>query len=245
MGCLIHLEVKAMLRVMLAVVLLPGCYFVEYFEDTKATASDPTQTLARDTVLGQFLGQPAGTVNEAALDTVHAVTTTVPPANIRPDPDLYARRLLLQHRPEGTVVARLIGSIEAFRPLVGGASIDFQKSPQKIFDATSLLATFSVSQVVCEGLVAPVPWTHGDWTSALPAAPSDWNANIRWLIQTVTGRHVNRITEDMVTQLRAIMDAEHNARAAQEDAVVAGQYDHASYVPVCSVLTIDPEAQNL
>lgn len=220
--------------------LLSNCYFVDYFQPTQASKSEESQILAPDAVLGQFLGRKASEVNEAALEAVYAISTSIPPANIRPDPDLYARRLLLQYRPEGTTVARLIGSIEAYRPLLGGASADFSKQPQDEFDATSLLATFSVSQVVCEGLVSPNSWMHGDWQSILPADPNDWNTNIRFLIQRLTARPEAKITDEMVFELKTIMD---NERAASDR--ITNQYDYSNYVPVCSVLTIDPQAQHL
>ena len=56
-------------------------------------------------------GDKAGGMDEAALARVRAIATDKPPAAIRPDPDLYVRRLLRQYRDEGPLVAREIGRV--------------------------------------------------------------------------------------------------------------------------------------
>lgn len=221
-----------------------GCYFVDYFNTSKTSQRAEVQILSQDTVLGNPLGRKAGSLNQAALDEVHKQTSSVPPATIRPDPDLFARNLLLQHRKEGLTVAKLMGSVEAYRPLLGGASVDFQKTPQEEFDATSLLATFSVAKTVCQALVAPIAWQHGDWQTILPSPPDQWEANIKFLVQRITARPSGEITQGMLLELKDVMDREKSADTNRAAATANG-YQLQHYVPVCSVLTIDPKAQSL
>src|SRR5688572_25967660 len=96
--------------------LLSGCYIIDYFGGKKKN-----EPATAGVVLGTPLGQRASGINEAALAEVYAARATEAPAPIRPDPDIYIRRLLRQYRSEGAVVARQIGSVEQFRLLLGGA----------------------------------------------------------------------------------------------------------------------------
>jgi hypothetical protein len=208
---------------------LSGCYFFDYFKDSNIKSGGGGATSG---VLGQSLGSKAGGVDEAALATLYAVETIHPPAAIRPDPDLYARRLLLQYREEGSTVARQIGAIEAYRTLLGGASEDFQKKPQEGYDATSLLATYTVSEQICTALVNPNSSQHGDWLSILPAVPSDWGANILFLAQRFLGKPSQTIEQSVLDDLKDIMDENNDGSA----------FTNESYVPVCAALSLDAQA---
>lgn len=212
---------------------LNSCYFVDFFKDSKgADESGSGSDSGAPSILGQSLGTQAGTKNDDALETVYSATSTIPPASIRADPDLYARRLLLQYRPEGSTVAREIGSIEGFRLLLGGASEDFQRTPQENYDATSLLANLSVAEIICEGLVAPNDSRHKGWTTILPHAPSEWEKNFRFLAQRFLGKPSTEITDDQMTSLKNIMDSW----------TTSGSYSLESYIPVCTALAMDAES---
>jgi hypothetical protein len=215
----------------LTVWLISGCYFVDFFKSKKQgdgsnAAYDPTG------VLGRSLGERAGGVDEAALAVVYGITTEIPPAAVRPDPDLYARRLLRQYRDEGSTVARQIGRIEDYRELLGGASEDFQKTPQEEYDATSLLATLQVTEVVCEGLVSPNQNMYPGWSSILPAPADDWQTNIRFLAQRFLGKPSDQIDGATIERLKGILDLSR----------VGGVYTPASYIHVCATLSLDAEA---
>jgi len=219
------------LTLVLAVCLsMTGCYFVDFFKESKLTGRGGSEE--NSGLLGQSIGSKANGVNEAALSALYDISTTVPPAAIRPDPDLFARRMLLQYRSEGSTVARQIGSIESYRTLLGGASEDFQKVPQEEYDATSLLATYKVAEVVCEGLVNPNSNSHPGWESILPADVSDWDTNISFLAQRFIGRPSSKIDSSIITALKTIMDENHSG----------GSYTNSSYVPVCAALALDAES---
>ena len=76
----------------LVMLIVSGCYV---FKKKSVTDHSVDQTQASG-VLGDSLGEKAGELNQTALDAVHSVTTTIAPAGIRPDPDLFFRRLLLR-----------------------------------------------------------------------------------------------------------------------------------------------------
>lgn len=177
-------------------------------------------------------GERAGSLDAAALNGVHAVGTTKAPAAIRPDPDLYARRLLRQYREEGPLVAREIGRVEEFRMLLGGASEDFRVVPQESYDSTSLLAMQKVAEEICAALVAPSSWQHPGWNSILPHAPSAVKANVTFLAQRFLGVPTSRIPADVVTDLVAL---------TQSTATESG-LTHEAYVPACVALSTDAEA---
>lgn len=210
---------------------LSGCYFVDYFTDNNTEEVDQTPT-ARGVVLGKSLGDRALGVDDSGLADVYAVTSGRSPALIRPDPDLFARKLLLQYREEGSTVARMIGGIEDYRELLGGASEDFSKAPQREYDATSLLATMKVSETVCEGLVNPNATDHPGWNTILPAGPEDSTTNLKFLAQRFIGRHSNNISQDILDSVKNILDS----------AASGATYTLEHYVSVCTVLSIDAEA---
>ena len=222
-------QIKVFMLILLSQFVL-SCYFVDYFESDETTQeSSSSSTSQASVVLGDSLGAKAGDVNESGLSEVYATVSTYPPASIRPDPDMYARRLLLQHRAEGEAVAKEIGSIEDYRLLLGGASLDFQKNPQEDFDATSLLANISVAERICQGLVAPDESTG--WESILPARPADWQTNITFLAQRFFGVPSSEISSEIISSLKTILDSNTESTLTQ-----------ASYISVCTALALDAES---
>lgn len=204
---------------------MDGCYFFRKRKSGKHN-DDPSG------VIGAPIGQRAGGVDNTLLSSVYAISTDQPPAAVRPDPDTVVRRLLLQYRAEGTVVAREIGRVEQYRLLLGGASEDFATKPQESYDATSLLADLKVAEEVCRGLVAPSSSDHPGWSTILPAGPSETSANIQFLIQRILGIPTANIDNDRLTSLGQILDS------ARE----GGTYTLNSYIPVCASLVIDADA---
>lgn len=180
-------------------------------------------------VVGESIGARAGGVDPAALADVHATTSAYAPAAVRPDPDVLVRQLLLQYREEGSVVAREIGRVENYRQLLGGANENFSITPQKTYDATSLLAKLKVAQEICEGLVAPNPGRHPGWASILPSSPDNTQENIEFLVQRLVGLPSDRIDSAMTDPLLEIL------QTSLEDGVVTEQ----SYIPVCAILVVD------
>jgi len=180
-------------------------------------------------------GGLAGGVNETLLANVRKVTTDKAPAALRPDPDLFVRRLLRQYRSEGPLIARQIGSVENFRLLLGGASEDFRTAPQESYDATSLLAMQKVAEELCRSLVAPTEWEHPGWRTILPRSADATSANLRYLAQRLLGLPSSRIPADVMTDITKLTDA---ARADPDDD--ANEFD--IYVPACVALSTDAEA---
>lgn len=175
----------------------------------------------------------AGGLDEGALGGVYSLTTDKAPAAVRPDPDVYVRRLIRQFRPESGLVAREIGRVEAFRLLLGGASEDFRTVPQETYDATSLLAIQTVSEELCEGLITPTSWEHPGWSSILPAPASDVRANVTFLAQRLLGLPSSRLPPDLLLSLENLVRAEAGA---------GGNLTTQSYVPACMALSTDAEA---
>lgn len=207
--------------------LLSGCYLYDFF--SKDQKHDSSQVGSN---LGAPIGAKAGSIDESALETVYATSAGIPPAAIRPDPDMYARWALRQYRTEGSTIARAIGSLEGYRVLLGGASQDFQKKPQTNYDATSLLSNLKVAEQICYGLIAPDSRNHDDWDSILPADPSQWESNIRYLAQRFLGKPSSEIDAEVITDLKAILDAYNDN----------GVLDLTDYIPVCTTLSLDAEA---
>lgn len=204
--------------------LLQSCFFFK-----KRSTDDDN---GDGSVIGAPLGNRAGGAIPERLSEIYGITSPYAPAAVRPDPDTMVRQLLLQYREPSATVAREIGRVEKFRLLLGGASEDFSTQPQESYDATSLLATMKVAEEVCAGLVAPDPNIHGNWTSILPAGPTDVASNVRFLIQRITGMPSSQIAAGAQS---ALSDLAAKAK-------VNGSYTNASYVPVCAALIIDAEA---
>lgn len=215
-----------------------SCYIVNFFKKD-GTDSGEQSGAFNGAVIGQSIGAKAGGADEAALAAVYNVSTTHAPAALRPDPDLYVRRLLRQYRSEGVTVARQIGEVEQYRLLLGGASEDFAKPPQESYDATSLLAVFKVAEEVCRGLVAPDAATHDSWTTILPYAADQESDNIRWLAQRILGKPSAQVGSTEIASLAAIMVAE---QAALTNVWWARGNPYAKYVSVCATLALDAEA---
>lgn len=221
--------------ILLSVQLLSGCYILNFFK--KKSSSESHSDVSVGTVIGQPLGNKAGGADEVALATIRAINTTHAPAALRPDPDLFVRRLLLQYRDEGATVARQIGTVEQYRLLLGGATEDFSKMPQDAYDATSLLAVFKVAEEVCRGLVAPNQSEHEGWATILPYGADQETANITWLAQRIVAVPSSEISPTMIAELQAIMDAEEPFIAENWWANA-----YAKYIPVCATLALDAES---
>lgn len=174
----------------------------------------------------------AGGLDAAALARVHGEATASAPAALRPDPDLYARRLLKQFRQDGNTLARQLGVVEQYRLLLGGASDDFRTMPQESYDATSLLTLQKVAQEICVSLVNPTSANHPGWQTVLPNAPSDVEKNVRWLMSKMHALPSSSLDSSAVSELAAMV------REDAVDGVVSGQ----SYVNACTAMALDAEA---
>jgi hypothetical protein len=210
------------LKNLIAILLLAGC----------SRAGLTAETQSKGVSFPKPPGGRALGLLSAELDGVHGVQTDKPPAAIRPDPDLFARRLLRQYRPEGSLVAREIGRVEAFRLLLGGASDDFATPPQETYDSTSLLAMQKVSEEICKSLVAPNAWEHPGWKTILPSPPGAVETNIRFLAQRIIGIPTSRIDSTAIADL---VDLTNKSKES-------GELTYTSYVPACVALSLDAEA---
>lgn len=222
-------------RVSVAIAMLTaasGCGFFDYFKMKKSSGTSANYGTDVE-VYGYDLGPKAGGRDLSALNTIWSISTAYAPAAIRPDPDMYVRRLLRQYRSEGTTVARNIGLVEAYRPLLGGASQDFVTLPQETYDATSLLAMMLVAETACKGLVDPNSTDHPGWTTILPAAAADTDTNLKFLAQRFIGRPSSKIDASVITKLKALMYAANSNST---------NYSTTSYVAPCTALALDGEA---
>ena len=195
---------------------------------TKNTGSDAVAA-----TVAAALGPKALPGQSAALEDIYNVTTDHPPASVRPDPDVYVRRLLRQFRSEGTVMAREIGRVEEYRMMLGGASQDFRVTPQETYDATALLSQVKVAEEICQGLVDPNSWQHPGWQSVLPAVTSDRTTNLRYLAARIWGVPESKVTAEVIASLSGIMDT---AAAASKNASQLSLY-----VPACVAICVDAE----
>ncbi len=209
----------------LLILQLEGCYFFR-----KKSTGTQAQSVAAGAVIGQSIGSRAGGANEQALQEVYGVNSDIPPAAIRPDPDTVVRNLLLQYREQGATVAREIGRVEQYRLLLGGATEDFSKPPQDTYDATSLLAIYQVAEEVCVGLIAPDS-RHPGWETILPYSAAEVRGNISFLTQRITGQPSEKISNETLSGLEEILDAQRQGSVRLTD-----------YVPVCAALVVDAEA---
>jgi hypothetical protein len=192
-----------------------------------------TKSSAKNGAFRQPPGGKAGELDQEALNLVWQVSSDKAPAAIRPDPDVYVRRILRQYRQEGSSIARQIGAVENYRLLLGGADEEFRNLPQETYDATSLLAAQKVAEEICEGLVAPNSWKHPGWGSILPNKVTDVAGNIRFLAQRFIGLPIGRIDTGILVSLETLTNAEASAD---------GGLKYASYVPACTALSLDAEA---
>ena len=193
--------------------------------------SSGSKSKAAGSVRLDLPGGKAGEMDASLLASVHSNTSQRAPAAIRPDPDTYIRALLRQYREEGPLIARDIGRVEDYRPLLGGANEDFSKAPQESYDATSLLAVQKVSEEICRSLIAPGS-DHPGWNTILPAPAAEATANIRFLAQRFIGLPSSQISAEALAALESILN----------DARSNGQITLDSYIPVCVALSVDAEA---
>ena len=220
---------KALLRnipIILLSITMAGCYF---FRKKKASSAEETTTAS---VLGTPIDDQASGPDELALQELYAITSQHEPAAIRPDPDQFVRRILLQYRSEGATIAREIGRVEQYRILLGGASEDFSTTPQETYDATSLLAIYKVSEEICRGLVAPDDWNHPGWATILPHGVTNVQGNVTWLAQRMIGKPTADIDASIITSLVNIVET---GRAGES-------HTQEHYIPACATLLLDAES---
>lgn len=174
----------------------------------------------------------AGEQNETSLSLVHGETLQTPPAAVRPDPDLYARRLLKQFRSDGNTLARQLGQLEQYRLMLGGASEDFRTVPQDTYDSTSLLTLQKVAREICISLIDPSSSQHPGWNSVLPHPLSDVENNMKFLMQKMLGLPESELSAVALGEVVEIV------RAFPEN----GSVTRSSYVYGCTALALDAEA---
>ncbi len=221
------MNIKTLKIMMVCSFMLTSCYF---FKKRAYDGGDQGGSISGG-VIGDDLGAKAGGPDEAELQNLYSLTSSHMPANVRPDPDLFFRRLLLQFREEGSHVAREIGKIENYRPLLGGASDDFAVVPQESYDATSLLAMQKVAETTCKALVAPDIREHPTWRTILPNPVSNVTENLRFMLQRFTGRPNSSITDAQVNELDVIFDTN-----------VTQPLTYDAYVQPCVAIIIDLES---
>lgn len=196
-----------------------GCWLFKSRSDGDGSGSEVAA------VLGGSLGSRAKDADESWLDSLRQIDAAAPPAPIRLDPDLHGRRLLRRFRPEGLAIAQAVSTIEAFRPLLGGASVDFKTTPQESFDATSLLAHRKVMESLCESLVAP---SQSGWQTILPAPISDSDTNLDYLAVQILGLPEDRIAAESREVARSVLGPESEGLRR--------------YILPCVALALDAEA---
>lgn len=218
---------------MLILFNLEGCYLYNFFSQRPGENSDGADS--DQELLGLSLGPKAGSLNldQDALNQVYSVTTSFPPAAIRPDPDLYPRLMLRQFRTEGTTLARTIGRIEQLRQLHGGATTDFSTAPSETYDSTSVLAQFKIAEQLCQSLVSPLPWQETGWSSILPNPPDQIRNNLKYLAQRFTGLPYSRISDTQLNNLEQVYQSNLQTN------LVTG---YENYIAPCTALSVDAHA---
>ena len=212
--------------------VLTGCYFVEYYRKVRGENESQVALDLTSDVVGESLGPKAGVRNPDSLSLVWAVNASHPPAAVRPDPDLLARRLLRQFKPESTTLARVIGTVENYRLLLGGAPADFITFPSDGYDATSVLANLKVAEQLCTALVAPYPWTQEGWSTILPFDPANKRENVTWLLQRMSGVASSSLSSASIDKLVAILDSNNSTKVVIND----------NYIAPCMAVLIDAQS---
>lgn len=174
----------------------------------------------------------AGGENATTLASVHASSMQSSPASVRPDPDLYARRLLKQFRTDGNTLARQLGQVEQYRLMLGGASDDFRTVPQETYDATSLLTLQKIAQDICVALLTPDSSKHPGWASVLPETPTNIQANIKYLMRRMLGLSESTLNSTSLTELVEMVNA------FPDNGVITAK----SYLTACTAIAMDAEA---
>ncbi|MEY4064393.1 MAG: hypothetical protein RIR26_601 [Pseudomonadota bacterium] len=208
----------------LSVFLLPFLSACRFKKSIAETSDDATLTPL------PFV--KAGEQNDVTLALVHGEALQTPPAAVRPDPDLYARRLLKQFRSDGNTLARQLGQLEQYRLMLGGASEDFRTVPQDTYDSTSLLTLQKVAREICVSLINPTSGQHPGWNSVLPYALSDVENNMKFLMQKMLGLPETELNATALSELVDIV------RSFPEN----GSVTKSSYVYGCTALALDAEA---
>jgi hypothetical protein len=216
-----HACAGAAVGALIATVLLSACRF-------KSSVLEADN----DTALDVIPFSKAGGENTSTLASVHASTMQSSPAAVRPDPDLYARRLLKQFRKDGNTLARQLGRVEQYRLMLGGASEDFRTVPQDAYDATSLLTLQKVAQEVCVALITPTTWEHPGWSTILPEPYSNVQGNVKFLMSRMLGFAESSLNSIAVTELVDMVNA------FPEKGVITAK----SYLPACTAMAMDAEA---
>ena len=213
----------ALTCVSLSMAFLTSCH--------KVTTSK-SKTNASTETLPDLPFAKAGSLDETAVDSLRGLTSLLPPAAVRPDPDLFVRRLLRQYRADGTLLAREIGRVEDYRLLLGGATENFSTVPQETYDSTSLLASQTVAAEICAGLVAPNSYTHPGWNTILPNDVADVSGNVLFLAQRIIGIPTQRLSNSALQALQQMVGL-----SAVQNVITLE-----SYIPACIALTSDAEA---
>lgn len=220
------------MMLMILGIILQSCYFVDYFNpNAQEEAQNENARKQAPSVIGNSLGNRAGNAIQSALDAVYQITSKHPPASLRPDPDMYPRRLLLRFRTEGVDVARELGLLEDYRSLLGGASIDFQTPPQTEYDATSYLASLNLAQRICTSLINPNTSNYPTWQSILPHPPEEKDLNIKYLAGKLLGIPGEKVPQEKIDQLKNLLERDEDTNTLVRS----------SYIPVCTALTLDAE----
>ena len=150
-------------------------------------------------------------------------------SSVRPDPDTYIINLLSQFRTQDFTFARVIGRLDEYRSLLGGANEDFTVIPTTTYDATSLLAHMNVAQEVCYGLVYPNEWYHGEWETLLPNPVDSTSDNITFMLKSFVGLRDEDIDADDLSLLNEIFSLSQGSDEIS--------FEH--YVPVCTAILLD------
>lgn len=221
---------KLLLMSFVSLLFLGSCSVYDFFSRKRGGAA--TSETTGFEVLGDDLGAKAGARNEAALNSLYAVGAVKPPAGVRTDPDLLARRLLKMFRSDGTTMARVVGRVGNYSTLLGGASPDFSTAPSNTYDATSVLATIKVAEEICRALVAPTSWEHPGWVTILPGPLSDVRGNLLFLQQRITGVPSANIPSSKIDALETLLNH------ANSDNILDGS----DYISPCTAVVVDAEA---
>lgn len=210
---------------MAASLLLNSCYF---FMPKKIKSTNSSEAFSGETLGNKASSGPIVADIEALALVNHAVA----PAPVRPDPDQYAKLLLLMFHSNDVGVARQLGRVEQYRLLLGGATEDFSTMPQNTYDATSLLAKMKVVEDICSSLINPVSWIHGDWQSILPYQASETDQNISFLSSRLLGTTTSDLSSEDLAILNEILVLGKNT----DD-----EFSVEHYVPVCSAILMNSE----
>ena len=208
----------------ICILLMNSCYF--FREDSVDSGEEK---IAPSGVIGGPIATAGGS-DSGDLAQIYSIRGEGRLASsVRPDPDTYIVNLLSQFREKDFTFARVIGRLDAYRSLLGGANEDFTVIPTKTYDATSLLAHMNVAEEVCYAMVYPNEWYHGDWETLLPNPAVNSSENISYMIKSFAGvREVDIEAED-ISILSEILSL---AQASDELT-----YEH--YVPVCTAILLD------